>query len=242
VPGVRAFIAIAIAAACQQGPPPKRAGIPTTTKPCAALPAAVRRAVARRLARWVCARTHGEAAKLDTERLTFGCVRPEGVLAELAVDLVAADRRIERSWVVRIHDPSAELAPREPAGAIEVLATADGPASIDQMEGVVQHSVTLLTEADVDGDGRRDVVIAETEHEIGSPRSDFTLLGWLSSKRRVVQLVTFTAESAEAGATPDGLGPLVLSVYDIDRGGTTVTTVRCVRPSGFVPCSGVSDR
>jgi hypothetical protein len=182
-------------------------------------------ALQQRVAAWVRTATGAGGVALEDNAVRLGCHRPDGVVADVGVDLSLRDGNVRRSWVLRVTDR-----------AIESLATAEGPASTDWMEDVVTHGVTTLAEADLDGDGHADVIIAETTHEIGSPRSQYALRGWLSSKRRLVSLVDLDGGDVDATIVP---GQLVVSIDPLGMGSRPLE-YHCLGPGGLFDCPAIA--
>ena len=101
------------------------------------------------------------------------------------------------------------------AGNTQTIATHRGTSTNFWTEGVDETRVHTIATADLDGDGRPDVVFALDHHEGSSSSSQFDLSAWLSGPRRTVALGTTGNDVFVAPTqTRDSSHPLVLEIVN----------------------------
>lgn len=133
---------------------------------CETLPAAEQKRIHKAVTRWIDKRNPGEKDASDSLEgaggIAIGCAEPEGVLVTVAVDRIGKHetegyKAFRRNYVLRV------------AGAqIDVIAERTSTASINWMEWADEGSYGTVGTLDFDGDGKRDTIYLDAEHEGGA--------------------------------------------------------------------------
>jgi hypothetical protein len=168
--------------------------------------AAERDQVRAHVARWVAKSLPGQALDTDPE-LRFGCDELTGTIVDVHVD-TAGEHRDGYWWTLRV-------APDR----IERLVEVRGMSSMDFMEWSWETVGSTVALADLDGDGRLDVVSARDSHEGGATEHTIELsaITARTGKRHVIATVGNDVE-----AVP-GLASLVVAIT-----GERSTVYRCI--------------
>jgi hypothetical protein len=168
--------------------------------------AAERDQVRAHVASWVAKSLPGQTLDMDPD-LRFGCDELTGTIVDVHVDTTGAHRG-GYWWTLRV-------APDR----IERLVEVRGMSTMDWMEWSSETSATTVALADLDGDGRLDVVSARDSHEGGATEHDIELsaITARSGKRHVI-----AALGNDVEAVP-GLPSLVVAITGRDH-----TVYRCI--------------
>ncbi|HET9991552.1 MAG TPA: hypothetical protein VFQ65_23645 [Kofleriaceae bacterium] len=113
----------------------------------------------------------------------IGCAEPDGVLVSAAMDrrsTKAGRAEVRRNYVVRVSGESVEL-----------VAERNSTPSIDWMEWADEGGLGEVGTLDFDGDGRRDTIYLDLEHEGGATHSHATVM-LRSAGGAVSQIATIT--------------------------------------------------
>lgn len=141
---------------------------------CTRLTAKERAAMRAKLATWIDHTYATERADaVDGLDVQYGCRDADGVIVAAHVDRgTKARRTMSRWWVLRVTD------------SISVLSERTSSATETWMEWAQEGSLDVLALADLDGDGKRDILFTLKEHEGGSNTSDWDVRALLATGER----------------------------------------------------------
>jgi len=161
--------------------------------------------------RWIAKSRPGETPDADPE-IRFGCDGLTGTLVDVHVDTNTSGGRPRAGywWTLRV-------APDRVERIVEVI----GISTQDWMEWSPETSAATVALADLDGDGRLDVVSARESHEGGSSTRDIELSAVTSRTGKRSVIASF---GDDVSAVPS-LGSLVVA---ITSHGEQRTAFRCV--------------
>lgn len=133
---------------------------------CTAVPVAEQKRIQKAVARWIDARTPDEknapAGYEGTYEVSIGCAEPEGVLVAVAADRLGKHQtesynEVRRNYVLRVTGDQ-----------ITVIAERTSTAKSGWSEWADEGGYGTVGTLDFDGDGRRDTIYLDKEHEGGA--------------------------------------------------------------------------
>ena len=159
-----------------------------TGEACGAISATERKRIEKLVRAWLDTKYPGEKLAV-TDRdgmedlLGIGCAEPEGVLVSGAIDRQTRKSEraeVRRNYVVRVSGDH-----------VEVIAERTSTPSIDWMEWADEGGFQAIGTLDVDGDGKRDTLYVDYEHEGGATHSHSSVMVKMADGS-VTQLATVT--------------------------------------------------
>lgn len=184
-----------------------------TQGPCERLNETERAAVEKRVAAFL---HHGAS-------LVFGCKDPDGTIVDATWDDVPKKRR--QTWTVM----------RVSAKSVSTIATYSGQPQVDWSEWADEQTLSTLALADVDGDGKRDVVLRHTKQEGGSMGFEWELSVQRSSDHKLVKLGSLHGTDIHIARGSTFAGLVLASANELD---STEAAARftCVNPPALGEC------
>jgi hypothetical protein len=194
--------------------------------PCTRPGAAEKKVIAQRLARWIDATYPAEVPQPEEDGsdldARFGCEDPRGVIVDVHGDRTVAHptgrRMVGHWWTMRV-TPT----------AITLVTDHQGLAVNDYMEWEDETEESTFALADLDGDGARDVVTVDSEHEGGAMGATFTFFVEPARGGAAVEIGHFH------GVISGGAGTTAV-VVDLANHFDQPGVFRCVTMTGLTSC------
>jgi len=146
---------------------------PAGAAPCAVVAPVERKRINRLVVAWIKSQ-HPDEGNAETDQdgmdqvVGVGCGEPEGVLVSAALD--RADKKTKRPTVRR------NYVLRVSGDHIDVIAERTSTPSIDWMEWADEGGLSAVGTLDMDGDGKRDTIYLDTEHEGGAMHEHYSVM------------------------------------------------------------------
>jgi len=156
---------------------------------CTAVPAAEQKRIHALVTKWIDKRNPGEKdspySEGGADGIAIGCADPDGVLVTVAVDRIAKRETesyggFRRNYVLRVAGDQ-----------VDVIADRISTASMNWMEWADEGGLGSVGTLDFDGDGKRDTIYLDVEHE-GGAMHEHTRVMLRKADGSVAKLATVT--------------------------------------------------